>query len=109
FEDRISHLRQVFDILRANQLYAVEEKCQFAATEIKFLGFIVGRNGLRVDPQKVQAISEWPSPANLKEVQQFMGLTNYLRKFIPRYAQICTPITNLMRKEIPFVWTDQAQ
>ena len=81
------------------------EKCKFFRQEVDFLGFIVGVNGIRMDPEKIKSIMDWPTPQTIKDVQAFLGLANYNRKFIQDYSKIATPLTNLTKKEVEFRWT----
>jgi hypothetical protein len=100
------HLRALFSVMREHKLYANLKKCIFAAPEIPVLGCIVGRNGTRPDPEKVKAIVECPVPKNVKELRQFLGLANYLHKYTRNYADIVRPLTQLLRNDIPWSWTD---
>jgi hypothetical protein len=99
------HLRQVLEIMRENKLYANLKKCVIGAREIPILGDYVGRNGVRVDPEKIQTISNWPEPKNVKQLRQWLGLTNYLHKFTKNYADLVKPLTELLKKDTPFEWT----
>ncbi|KAF1313214.1 reverse transcriptase, partial [Globisporangium splendens] len=74
----LDHLRQVFQVMRENKLYANLKKCIFFAPEIPVLGCFVGKHGVRVDPEKVKAIDDWPVPQNVKQLRQWLGLANYL-------------------------------
>ena len=67
-----------------------------------FLGFIVGTNGIRIDPEKIRSIIEWPTPKTIKDVQVFLGLANYNRKFIKDYSKLALLLTQLTRKDIRF-------
>jgi hypothetical protein len=94
------HQRQVgkvFDLLLENQMCIEIDKCVFDAKRVKFLGFIVDGQSIRMDPDKAQAIVDWPALKNQKEVQQILGLWNFYRKFIRNYAQIVSPITDLLK------------
>ena len=99
------HVRAVLQRLRENQLYAKAEKCQFSVPAVKFLGYHVSAHGRRSDEDKVKAVREWPTPRNRKEVQRFIGLANYLRKFVDGFAKIALPLNRLFRKKVPFVWS----
>jgi len=101
------HLRALFAVMRKHKLYANLKKCIFAAPEIPVLGCIVGRNGTRPDPEKVKAIVQWPVPKNVKELRQFLGLANYLHKYTRNYADIVRPLTQLLRNDSPWIWTDE--
>jgi hypothetical protein len=94
------HHRQVskvFQLLMDNHMCIEIEKCVFDAKEVPFLGFLVSGTGLRTDPEKAKAIVDWPRPASVKEVQQLLGLWNFYRRFIPGYAAIVAPITDLLK------------
>ena len=73
------------------------KKCKFYIEEVDFLGFIIGRNGIRIDPIKLQAVKEWKALTNVKEVQSFLGFVNYNRKFIQGYSKAAISLTNLTK------------
>ena len=103
------HLRRVFDLMRKHQLYANVKKCIFGAEEIPVLGCFVGKHGVRADPEKVNAITEWPVPRNEKELRKFLGLATYLHKYSKNYAEIIHPLSQLLRKDSVWNWTDSCQ
>ena len=103
-QDHVQRVRQVLEKLKERDLKVKLEKCKFHKPELDFLGFIVGRNGLRLDPNKVKSILEWPVPNTVKDVQAFLGLANYNRKFIENYSKIAQPLTELTRKDTAFKW-----
>ena len=76
---------------------------------MEFLGFIIRVNGIKIDPNKTNAISDWPILKNVKEVQSFLGLANYNRKFIKDYSKIAIPLTQLTAKDTTFKWTSECQ
>ena len=94
-KEHIEHLRLVFETLRKHRLYAKLKKCEFNRAELKFLGHIVGRDGVAPDPAKVEVVQKWPVPKSVKELRGFLGLANYFRKFIPHYSTIASPLTAL--------------
>ena len=94
------HLRRVFEVMRANKLYANLKKCIFAAPEIPVLGCFVGKDGVRPDPNKVKAIDAWPVPRNQKDLRQWLGRANYLHKYTQNYAKIVRPLTQLLRLDV---------
>ena len=108
-EEHMLHLRQVLELLKVNKLYARRDKCQFLCSEVPFLGHVVGPTGLSVDPAKTRAIQDWPPLRNVKDVQSFLGLANYYRKFMKDFAQMTVPLTNLLKKEQRFDWAKQEE
>jgi hypothetical protein len=107
WEDHIKHVDKVLQILENNQLYVKRSKCSFGKQEVEYLGHIVSREGVKVDPQKIQAITKWPIPKNIKSLRGFLGLTRYYQKFVKNYACIAGPLTSLLKKN-SFVWNEEA-
>jgi Reverse transcriptase (RNA-dependent DNA polymerase) len=94
-EEHEQHLRLVLQALRENHFYANAEKCNIFAPKVDFLGHVVSAEGLAVDPRKTAVVAEWPAPSNKKELQQFLGFANFLRRFIKNYGKIAAPMTKL--------------
>ena len=94
------------DILEANDLYLKPEKCEFEQEEIDYLGVIVGRNQLRMDPKKIKGVAEWKIPTNPTEIHQFLGFMGYYRYFIPNYSKMARPLLDLTKKATVWQWTD---
>ena len=97
------HLRLVLDILREKQLYAKFKKCEFWLDRVPFLGHIVSKEGIAVDPSKVEAVKSWLVPKNIGEVRSFLGLTGYYRRFVEGFSRIASPLTQLTRKNVKFL------
>ena len=95
-EEHMQHLRLVLDRLRLHRVYAKMSKCHFNQREVKFLGHIVGADGIRVDPAKIAVVKEWPVPTNITELRQFLGLANYFRKYIQGYSTLAAPLTSAL-------------
>ncbi|XP_072066926.1 uncharacterized protein [Arachis hypogaea] len=93
------HLRIVLQILEEQKLYAKLTKCEFWKEEVKFLGHVVSKGGIAVDPSKVEAIMEWERPTTVMEVMSFLGLAGYYQRFIEGFSRIALPMTKLTRKE----------
>ncbi|KAG6586721.1 reverse transcriptase [Phytophthora cinnamomi] len=93
------HLRKLLELMRKHKLYANLKKCIFGASEIPVLGCLVGKNGVRPDPEKVRVINEWPTPSSVKELRQFLGLATYLCKYMGDYAGKIRPLSQLLKKE----------
>lgn len=81
----------------------------FCVSSSRLLGFVVSKDGIRLDPCKVQAIINLPPPSNLLQIQKLQGKANFLRRFIPNYAELAKGYTRLLKKEVPFVWDQVAQ
>lgn len=81
-------LRIIFERLKAANLTVAKEKCQFCRPELHYLGYVVNRNGLQVDPGKVQAIIDIPSPKTVFEVRRVLGLFSWYRRFVPNFYQL---------------------
>ena len=94
-------------LLRERQLYVKLRKCSFFQTEVHYLGHVVSKEGIVVDPEKIRAIMEWVAPKNVDEVRSFMDLAGYYRRFIRNFSQISYPITSLQRKGKKFEWTKE--
>jgi hypothetical protein len=103
-EDHEHHSRMVLQVLREHQLYAKLSKCSFYQKQIHYLGHIISKDGIAVDPKKVTTIREWSTPKNVTEVRSFMGLTGYYRRFIGGFSKMEHPITSLQSKGMKFQW-----
>ena len=108
-EMHIDHISKVFQRMREVNLKLKESKCNFMKNKIQYLGHFISGEGIAPIPEKLEAMEKIPSPRNPKEVKQFLGLVGYYRKFIPRFADIARNLTNLTRKNVPFIWTDQCE
>lgn len=84
-------------------------KCTFAQRSVSYLGYVVTETGVTTDPQKVSDVQSWPVPTNIKELRGFLGLSGYYRKFVHHYGVISQPLTHLLRKNVPFVWSFDTQ
>ncbi|KAL0544372.1 hypothetical protein IC582_019486 [Cucumis melo] len=99
------HLRIVLQTLRDNKLYAKFSKCEFWLKQVSFLGHVVSKAGVFVDPAKIEAVTGWTRPSTVSEVRSFLGLAGYYRRFVENFSRIATPLTQLTRKGAPFVWS----
>ncbi|KAK3545213.1 hypothetical protein QTP70_002069 [Hemibagrus guttatus] len=86
----MSHLLQ-------HQLFVKGEKCEFHQDTITFLGYVISQIGVGIDESKVKAVTEWPEPTTVKELQCFLGFDNFYRRFIRNYSGIASPLTSLLR------------
>jgi len=108
-EEHAQHVKSVLTVLRQQRILIKESKCTWGQTELPYLGHIVSKDGIKIDPKKVQAVADWPQPTNLNEIQQFLGLVNFFRKYIQGYTNLCMPLTALLRKNTAFLWTAACQ
>ena len=96
-------------ILRQNHLFAKRSKCEFGREELGFLGHRVSKEGVKVDPRKVQSIREWATPTSGTEVRRFLGLAGYYRRFVEGFADVAAPLTALGSPTATFRWSPTAQ
>ena len=108
-EDHVEHLRKVLTVLKEKQLYAKFKKCEFWIERVVFLGHVVSKEGISVDPGKVEAVTKWQRPKNVFEVRSFLGLAGYYRRFVEGFSKISNPLTQLTRKSVPFQWSDACE
>lgn len=108
--DHIKHVRSVLFRLLEHNLYAKLEKCEFHRQSTSFLGYIILEEGVEMDQSKVTAVTSWPEPTSVKDLQRFLGFTNFYRTFIHNYSAIAGPLTSLLKgKPKKLVWTDKAR
>jgi hypothetical protein len=108
-EENEHHLRMVLQVLREHQLYAKLKKCLVYQNQIHYLGNNISKEGIAVDPERIEAIKGWKTPKNVTEVRSFMGLAGYYRRFIVGFSRIANPITFLQRKGVKFQWTTKCE
>ncbi|GJS21326.1 hypothetical protein Tco_0449958 [Tanacetum coccineum] len=108
-EEHGEHLKTILNLLRSEMLYAKFSKCDFWLDSVQFLGHVIDRNGVHVDPAKIEAIKNWAAPTTPTEVRQFLGLAGYYRRFIKEFSLISKPLTKLTQKNKPYVWGDDEE
>ncbi|CAN6299949.1 unnamed protein product [Urochloa humidicola] len=108
-EEHAEHIRIVLQRLHDHRLYAKFSKCEFWRRRVPFLGYILSENGIEVDLSKVDDVLNWKQPKNVKEVRGFLGLAGYYRKFIENFSKIAKPMTELLKKDVPFKWSDACE
>ncbi|PKU85788.1 RNA-directed DNA polymerase [Dendrobium catenatum] len=106
--DHVEHLKNVFEALRQSKLFLNTTKCQFAVSQVHFLGFILSAEGVHVDPCKTSTIAEWPIPQSISDIRSFHGLANFYRRFVKGFSIIMSPITDALKQK-SFLWTEAQQ
>ncbi|KAI5666377.1 hypothetical protein M9H77_16230 [Catharanthus roseus] len=103
------HLRSVLQTLQEHKLYAKFSTCEFWIEKVNFLGHVVTREGITVDPAKMEAVTRWTPPKSPIEVSSFLGLAGYYRQFIKDFPKIAGPLTQLTRKAVEFKWSEKCE
>ncbi|GJS62792.1 putative nucleotidyltransferase, ribonuclease H [Tanacetum coccineum] len=106
-EEHEAHLKTILDLLKKEKLYAKFSKCEFWLQEVQFLGHVVNRDGIHVDPSKVESVKNWKTPESSTEIRSFLGLAGYYRRFIENFSKIAKPLTLLTQKNKTYVWGDK--
>jgi hypothetical protein len=103
--EHVEHLRIVLQRLRDHKLYAEFSKCEFWLDSVKFLGHTISKEGIFVDPSKVQEMMDWKPPKFVHQIRSFLRLAGYYRRFILNFSRITKPMTELLKKGVKFVWS----
>jgi hypothetical protein len=98
-EEHEGHLRLVLQKLRDHKLYAKLSKCEFWLKQVAFLGHVISKGGISVDPRKVQDVLNWKAPTSVSDIQSFLRLVGYYRRFIEGFSKISKPMTELLKKD----------
>ncbi|KAI0993387.1 Transposon Tf2-6 polyprotein [Podosphaera aphanis] len=103
------HVNLVLDKLQNAGLQLDLKKCQFESEEVKYLGLIISRRGIEMDPVKIECIKSWKTPSCVKDVQAFLGFANFYRRFIRGFSSVALPLTQLTKKNVTWSWSSQAE
>ena len=98
YEEHVQHVKKVLKKLQEAELPIKLSKCEFHKHQVKFLGYVVSSEGLGPDPDKIKSVQDWPEPSNVKDVQGFVGLANFYRRFIEGFSKVAAPLTALTKK-----------
>ncbi|KAI0992795.1 hypothetical protein K3495_g15389, partial [Podosphaera aphanis] len=104
-EEHRRHVNLVLDKLGKAGLQLDIKKCSFEAEEVKYLGLIISRQGIKMDPSKVECVRSWKTPKCVKDIQAFLGFANFYRRFIKGFSRVAAPLTSLTKKDNPWVWS----
>jgi hypothetical protein len=114
-EEHEDHVKKVLARLREFGLFCKAAKCEFGVKKIGFLGYVISQDGVGMEGDRVATIEDWPTPGSLRDVQVFLGFTNFYRRFIRKYAKVSAPISDLLRKDhqgkeaSKWEWTREAE
>jgi hypothetical protein len=108
YADHLFHLKQALDLLASNHFVAKLSKCVFAVPKVDYLGHVITVDGVTPDPDKIQAILDWPVPRSLTALRGFLGLTGFYRRFVRHYATLAAPLTDLL-SSTKFTWSTSAE
>ena len=95
------------ELLQQHGLSLKLEKCKFEKTSVEYLRVVVSQDSVKMDPAKVAGVAEWPTPSNKKEVQSFLGFTNFYRRFIEGFSHIAQPLFDLTKADSVFKWSSE--
>ena len=109
FDQHLDNLQCIFECLKQAGLKVQPCKCQFLQQEVTFLGHIISPNGIAPDPTKTSKVEQWPTPTSKAEIQQFLGLANYYRRFVKDFADRAKPMHQLTERKTAFKWTSECQ
>ena len=108
-EEHDEHVRLVMTKLMNAGLTLKIKKCEFDTTTVNYLGMVYTPEGLKIQPEKMDSILNWPTPTNIKEIQGFLGASGYVRRYLQNYSEIARPLTELLRKDLEFEWNEQRE
>ena len=107
-EEHEKHIKEVLKRLQDHRLFVKPEKCSFYTKEVEYLGFIIKTDGVQMDPAKVAAVQDWPTPTSVHDIQVFLGFANFYRRFIQGYSEVIAPLTRLTKKDAKWNFDDSA-
>jgi len=102
-------VKEVFQVFREQKIYLKPEKCVFSQKSVQYLGYVISGDMIAMDPVKVAAVADWPTPKNLKQTRSFLGFANFYRRFISNYSKLARPLNNLTKKDKPFKWEQEEE
>ena len=109
FERALDNLETVFERLRAAGLKLKPKKCTLMKKKVAFLGHVVDGEGIHCDPTKIEAVRDWGTPSTVSEIRSFLGLASYYRRFVPKFSTVASPLTDLIKKDQKFEWTERCE
>nr|GFB12872.1 putative reverse transcriptase domain-containing protein [Tanacetum cinerariifolium] len=104
---RLCHL--ILELLKKEELYIKLSKYEFWIPKVQFLGHVIDKQGIHVDPTKIEAVKDWESPKSPTDIRKFLGLVGYYRRFIEGFSKVARPITKLTQRKVKFEWGDKQE
>ena len=108
-EEHLMNLTLIFDRIDAAKMRLRPDKCFFLKQRLKFLGHYVSSQGIEPDPAGVEKVQKCPTPTSVTGIKSFIGLASYYRRFIKNFSKIAHPMLELVKKDVPFVWTEKQE
>ena len=108
-KEHLEQLRIAFERFRAHNLKINPDECDFFRMKVRFLGHLVSKDGLEVDPSKQEAVQKIPVPRSQTDVESFLGLNSYYRRFVPKFAETARPLHKVSETSTKIKWTPEAQ
>jgi len=108
-ETHNDRLHKVFSRMRKHNLKLQPDKCEFLRKEVSYLGHVIGPTGVRHDEKRVKAVRDFPEPKTTRELKGFLGLAGYYRRFVPNFSKVAKPLTELLKKNVPYDWHEKAE
>ena len=96
-QGHVAAVRWVLDVLRKSGLFANLKKCRFHKDEVRFLGYVVSAQGVRMEDERIEAVKNWPEPKSVRDIQVFIGFANFYRRFIRGFSRIAAPLTSMLK------------
>lgn len=109
WKEHLLHIRSVLSCLRSHKLFCKPKKCVFGVRQVTYLGHHITGTTLAADPEKLKAVSDWPTPKSVSDIRRFLGFANYFRRFIKGYSDMSRPLEETTGRHARFVWNQQHQ
>eukprot|EP00795_Rhopilema_esculentum_P009397 gene9397-biopygen10865 len=109
FTDHLSNVRRVLARIRQSGLTLNALKCKFFQTSLPYLGHFIDKGHIRLDPARIQSITDFPVPSNAKSLKEFLGMAQFCDRFVPHFSVVAAPLHELAKPTSTFVWTPEAQ